>query len=167
MKKKNIIFTTMLLCAVTIAANAQKGWLLKGNTGTNPDSNFIGTKDVKPLIFKTNKVERMRINSFGSLYLKDPGQDNFYLLYGEKSSKGIGILIQNTSTTNNSPAIHGSSSGTGAAIIGQSSQAGSTGVYGYNSDGYGLKGQSSNSYGLVASSTNYYGMLAMGSTYAG
>jgi len=29
-------------------------WLLRGNIGTNPAKNFIGTKDAQPLIFKVN-----------------------------------------------------------------------------------------------------------------
>src|SRR5207247_3775977 len=29
-------------------------WLLRGNSGTNPSVNFIGTKDAQPLVFKIN-----------------------------------------------------------------------------------------------------------------
>ncbi|MBC8883817.1 hypothetical protein H9X57_12045 [Flavobacterium piscinae] len=36
-------------------------WNIHGNTGTNPTTNFIGTSDAQPLVFKTNNVERMRI----------------------------------------------------------------------------------------------------------
>ena len=34
------------------------GWKIKGNVGTNPANNFIGTTDAQPLIFKTNNAER-------------------------------------------------------------------------------------------------------------
>jgi hypothetical protein len=29
-------------------------WLLRGNTGTNPVVNFLGTKDAQPLVFRVN-----------------------------------------------------------------------------------------------------------------
>lgn len=38
------------------------GWLLAGNSGTNPATNFLGTTDAQPLIFATNAVERMRLS---------------------------------------------------------------------------------------------------------
>ncbi|MBK6774334.1 MAG: hypothetical protein IPG74_00295 [Flavobacteriales bacterium] len=37
------------------------GWLLAGNSGTNPATNFLGTTDGQPLIFATQAVERMRL----------------------------------------------------------------------------------------------------------
>lgn len=40
-------------------------WSLSGNWGTNPSSNFIGTKDNAGLIVKTNNTERMRITENG------------------------------------------------------------------------------------------------------
>lgn len=33
------------------------GWSLTGNTGTTPGTNFIGTTDNKPLVFKTNNIQ--------------------------------------------------------------------------------------------------------------
>ena len=41
--------------------NSQAAWLLGGNSGTLPASNFLGTTDGQPLIFRTNSAERMRI----------------------------------------------------------------------------------------------------------
>src|SRR6186997_2969105 len=35
-------------------------WLLAGNAGTSPATNFIGTTDAQPLVFRTNNVEAMR-----------------------------------------------------------------------------------------------------------
>lgn len=37
------------------------GWLLAGNTATNPATNFLGTTDTQPLVIATNDVERMRL----------------------------------------------------------------------------------------------------------
>ena len=36
-------------------------WDLNGNSGTNPDNDFLGTTDDQPLVVKTNGSERMRI----------------------------------------------------------------------------------------------------------
>ena len=38
------------------------GWSTTGNNGTNPTTNFVGTTDANDLVFKTNGIERMRIN---------------------------------------------------------------------------------------------------------
>ncbi|MBP7167798.1 MAG: SprB repeat-containing protein [Bacteroidia bacterium] len=42
-------------------------WTMNGNAGSNPSVNYIGTSDVKDLVFKTNAQERLRINSSGVL----------------------------------------------------------------------------------------------------
>ena len=34
--------------------NSTSGWSTRGNAGTNPDSNFVGTTDNQPLVFKIN-----------------------------------------------------------------------------------------------------------------
>jgi len=60
MKKLIFIF---FLGALFLGGYAQKptSWELTGNTGTNPPSHFIGTTDCEPLIFKTDRIERMRL----------------------------------------------------------------------------------------------------------
>ncbi len=42
-------------------------WLLGGNSGTNPASQFLGTTDNQPLVFRTNNLERMRMDAAGHL----------------------------------------------------------------------------------------------------
>lgn len=42
------------------------GWSLTGNTGTT-SSNFLGTTDAQPLVFKTNGAARMTMGSDGSV----------------------------------------------------------------------------------------------------
>jgi hypothetical protein len=44
-------------------------WLLGGNSGTTPASNFLGTSDSQPLVFKTNNAEQMRLDAAGNLGL--------------------------------------------------------------------------------------------------
>ena len=41
-------------------------WDLTGNSGIDPNSNFLGTIDAEPLIIKTNNVEALRIHPGGS-----------------------------------------------------------------------------------------------------
>lgn len=54
------------------------GWLLKGNTGTNPATNFIGTTDTAKIIFKWNGIWAGTI---------DPKDSNISLgLYGLQST---------------------------------------------------------------------------------
>jgi hypothetical protein len=43
-----------------------KAWLLTGNSGTTPGTNFIGTTDAADWVIKTNNAERMRFLSTGN-----------------------------------------------------------------------------------------------------
>jgi hypothetical protein len=36
-------------------------WQLKGNAGTNPSTNFLGTTDKNPLVVRTNNIEALRV----------------------------------------------------------------------------------------------------------
>ncbi len=46
---------------------ASSGWLLSGNTGTTPATQFIGTTDLQDLRFRTDNAERMAITSIGNV----------------------------------------------------------------------------------------------------
>lgn len=48
------------------AVSAGTGWSITGNAGTNSSTNFIGTTDAQPLVFKTNNVQRAIINTSGN-----------------------------------------------------------------------------------------------------
>jgi len=54
-----------------LAIDDKPAWLLTGNVGTNPGTNFIGTTDEKDLSFRTNNKERMRLYSTGQLVISD------------------------------------------------------------------------------------------------
>lgn len=49
------------------AANGGEAWSSLGNTGTNANTNFLGTTDAQALVVKTNNVERMRVSSTGNV----------------------------------------------------------------------------------------------------
>lgn len=51
----------------TQTTSAIQSWALSGNSGTNPTSNFLGTKDSQPLVLKTNNTEQLRVQSNGNV----------------------------------------------------------------------------------------------------
>jgi len=61
--------------------NAQSSWSLTGNSGTTPGTNFIGTTDNQSLIFRTNNLDRLRINSNGAIIFGNNGTVNASSLY--------------------------------------------------------------------------------------
>jgi len=46
---------------------SNNGWLLLGNAGTTPGTNFLGTTDASDMVFKTNSVEGFRLTSAGNI----------------------------------------------------------------------------------------------------
>ena len=57
--KKTLLLSIVL--AFAFSGVYAQYWNLTGNTGTNPPTNFIGTTDINPLVFKTMSMERMRL----------------------------------------------------------------------------------------------------------
>ena len=51
-------------------------WNLTGNSGTNPSTNFLGTKDNQPLVIKTDGKEALRIAPTGSIGLGTSSPQN-------------------------------------------------------------------------------------------
>ena len=60
-----IFYLVTICCFSTLLSNAQ--WLLTGNSGTTPGTNYIGTSDGQALLIKTNGVERVRIDENGNV----------------------------------------------------------------------------------------------------
>ena len=58
MKKVLLLFTLFAFFFLGVYAQY---WNLTGNAGTPPPTNFIGTTDNVPLVFKTYGTERMRL----------------------------------------------------------------------------------------------------------
>jgi hypothetical protein len=58
--------TTSRWIAITSEANSQD-WLLTGNAGTNPATNFLGTTDARDFTVRTNNLERMRVSVAGNV----------------------------------------------------------------------------------------------------
>jgi hypothetical protein len=74
------VYTTLLprqeLTPAPYATYAAQNWGLRGDAGTAPDLNFLGTTDNQPLVFRTNGVEAMRISPAGEVGIGTdaPGQ---------------------------------------------------------------------------------------------
>ncbi|MEP6846288.1 MAG: hypothetical protein ABI861_09805, partial [Panacibacter sp.] len=67
MKQRNTkLLAVLFFSTAAFSVNAQN-WLLNGNAGTNGNTNFIGTTDSRPLVFRTNNRERMRIITGGKI----------------------------------------------------------------------------------------------------
>lgn len=110
MKKQSLQLCALMLIALTTLSlkSYSQYWKLKGNAGTNPAINFLGTTDKQPLIFRTSGDERMRILSSGKvgIGIKTPdaklhvvGKDNVslstpgYLMLGKVESYNMALDV--------------------------------------------------------------------------
>ncbi|GAB4204457.1 MAG: hypothetical protein Fur0023_12260 [Bacteroidia bacterium] len=64
-------------------------WLVNGNSGTNPVTNFIGTIDSNDLVLKTNSQERIRIKSDGKVGIGTSTITNNAILQVSSPNKGV------------------------------------------------------------------------------
>ncbi len=65
MKQKLIPAAIIITVIVAFQQQVCAQWQLTGNAGTTPGSNFIGTTDLKALVFKTNNQKSGRIDCSG------------------------------------------------------------------------------------------------------
>jgi len=97
--KKTIVLLTVLS---GLFANAQN-WSLTGNSGTNSGTNFLGTTDNQDLVFKTNNIERLRLNKEGKFGVGDI-DPNYQSTFNGKSKFDIQGEWENAFVVyNNSP----------------------------------------------------------------
>ncbi len=115
-------------CTVSVSSS---GWGLTGNAGINPATNFIGTIDAQPLIFKVNNSQ---------VGLIDNNLRNVF--WGD----GVGVL----NSTGDSNTVVGSSS-FGSNTLGQSNTALGNNVLGSNT--IGQSNTSIGAYSLVDNTT--------------
>ncbi|MFY9228689.1 MAG: hypothetical protein WAO87_00515, partial [Bacteroidales bacterium] len=129
-----------------LSINDKPAWLLSGNAGTTPGTNFIGTTDAQPLVIKTNNIEHIRILSNGQ------------------------VLINRTTAAYSGDLFEAQGNATYPyAINGLTDQASGVGVYGYNSasGGISILGLTSNGYGVAGSAKGGTGVYAEDSSAAG
>jgi hypothetical protein len=111
-----------------------KGWLLTGNAGTNPATDFIGTTDLQPLVFKVNnqKAGYLATSSTGNTAF---GYQSLNANTSGVSNTAIGLqaLYANTTGVNNTAngylALYSNTTGYSNTAIGyQAIYANTTGV---------------------------------------
>jgi hypothetical protein len=68
------------------------GWELTGNNGINPATDFLGTTDNQPLMFRANNIEQMRIatNGFVGIGTSNPN-NRLHIAAAEEQGIDIGI----------------------------------------------------------------------------
>jgi len=130
---------------LTATAGGGDAWLVTGNSGTNPTTNFIGTTDAQPLVFRTNNIERMRILSDGRVGVNTatPAAGDHMAVYNSAANP----WTFNAYTTGDAGAIHANSSGNtnfSAVDAVKSGPGNGGGVLGYyqgsSSTGFGVSG---------------------------
>lgn len=130
-------------------ANSTDAWMIKGNAGTNPANNFIGTTDNQPLIFKVYNTNA------GILSNSLAGAVSF----------GLNALTANTGSSNNAfgtNALHSNTTGSQNSAFGTDAlYTNSTGVdntaMGSNALYYNNTGNYNSAFGRFAMYTNSLG----------
>lgn len=98
-------------------------WKTKGNSGTNPDSNFIGTTDNKDIVFKRNKIFAGTLSdsntAFGMNALNDTTTGLYNTAIGinalkTNSSGSLNTAIGNKALNNNKTGGYNTAIGTNA-----------------------------------------------------
>jgi hypothetical protein len=79
-------------------------WSVLGNAGTNPATNFIGTSDNQSFVFRTNNLERMRLDANGNFGVGT-----------NLPTRSFHVSNNSTSTTNGQ--LYLEQQGTGDALI--------------------------------------------------
>jgi len=135
-----------------------KSWLLDGNAGTD-GTQFLGTTDAQPVIFKTNNVERARINENGFVGINVAPNDLYVVSVEGSENDRIGSF-RSTRANSDDIAVYGESNQSDYYGIGGDFKAGWIGIrstiaptgsqyyYGINSS---VKGGSGTNYGILSS----------------
>jgi hypothetical protein len=67
-------------------ADENSTWNSKGNAGTNPTTNFIGTTDSQGFVVRTNNIERMRFLSGGNVGVGTTSPDTKFHVEGNENN---------------------------------------------------------------------------------
>jgi hypothetical protein len=76
------------------------GWGLTGNAGTSPATNFIGTTNAQPLVFRTNDVEKMRIAVNGNVGIGTATPNNHVQIAKDDYGQFGGLAISDVAGAN-------------------------------------------------------------------
>jgi hypothetical protein len=145
-------------------------WALTGNDNIATDgTNFLGTRNNAPLIFKTNANggggERMRITPDGNVGIGVTSPSAKL-----SAQSGNAIVISSEATALDAKAISGLASATGGnsyGVYGYSTSFQGAGVHGESAGGYGVSGFSAGGRGVHGKSAGGYGVSGFSSSGPG
>ncbi len=80
---------------------AQFYWSVSGNIGTFPPTQFIGTRDLKDLVFKTNNIERLVITKDGEIDMGGSLEVGVDLLVGNDAQINNDLRVENNLSVGN------------------------------------------------------------------
>ena len=81
-----------IACFCLFSARVSAQWSLTGNNNINAATNFVGTLNSADLVFRTNNVERMRINTLGNVGIGTSPSRNLHI-----RSSNAGIRLEKPS----------------------------------------------------------------------
>lgn len=136
MKKLIITFSFFAL-----NVNAQT-WNLAGNSGTNPENDFLGTTDNQPLIFKVNSAEKVKITTNGRLV--------FYNSNGITYSNNLYIGGGNEIPSNNAGGVNWGNAAVGLGSMSANSTGNANTAFGFNSLASNTTGSGNIAFGINA-----------------
>ena len=149
------------------------GWSLTGNAGTNPVTDFIGTKDAQPLRFATGVggVERMRIDATGNVGIGTSSpSSSFEVLNAGTTSTAVTLSTTNTANTNATLLANKNATG-GASIVALANGGAEAINVNQNGSGYALdvivNNASSNNSAIIASHNGPGTVLTINTTGTG
>jgi hypothetical protein len=144
------------LTATPYALHSVGGWNLSGNSGTTPGTNFVGTTDGQPLVFKTNSAEALRVDTVGNVGVGTTGPGAKL----EASALAGGIGLMGTSASRGVVGRLGIISCPGTyGVGGCAGDTGGAGVLGSSNTGVGIQGRSNVGRAVEGFSTSGIGVI--------
>ncbi|MCS7074639.1 MAG: hypothetical protein NZ108_09255, partial [Bacteroidia bacterium] len=88
------------------------GWKIDGNLGTNPAINFIGTRDTRDFVTRTNNIERMRVTSSGDVGIGTATPARKFHIVSSTTGQQIDLTPGNISSVYNGSVFNATGNGT-------------------------------------------------------
>jgi hypothetical protein len=146
----------------TLTNLSSSAWLLTGNAGTDPVTNFLGTTDNKDLVFRTFNTEKMRITNSGNVGIGTTTPNEQLEITGNLrlpvSTASVGLIKSGSNRFIHNFGINNFFAGVNAGNLTMTFVGGNTGVgvnalfsntTGHNNTAYGWQALYSNTTGYI------------------